>query len=320
MAAGTGLGLPLAKHIVEDVHGGRLTVESTLGQGSTFIVTLPAAVTMRTEHDWNLESEYDRNDMTMTETHPALRRRDPHSPGGRVQVEAGPATTCEIAGDGQEAWEAIQRRKPDLLITDCQMPRLDGFGLVQKVRENPRHRRPADLHAHGQGLRAVARGVGRAMERDGGDRQAVQPAGIAASGERHSAERTATLRSRKPASVARLLTATADPTDQACPMNLPTEIFGDVIVVHTPEELGADQATASRPTSRRWNGSNVVFDLDATETLDSKGLTALLDVQDKLRDRAARQDRHRQRRPTARFWKSPASTSNWKSSTAWSTP
>jgi two-component system phosphate regulon sensor histidine kinase PhoR len=43
MAAGTGLGLPLAKHIVEDVHGGKLTVESVLGQGSTFGVTLQQA-------------------------------------------------------------------------------------------------------------------------------------------------------------------------------------------------------------------------------------------------------------------------------------
>ena len=43
MASGTGLGLPLAKHIVEDVHGGRLSAESTLGQGSTFTVTLPGA-------------------------------------------------------------------------------------------------------------------------------------------------------------------------------------------------------------------------------------------------------------------------------------
>lgn len=43
MAAGTGLGLPLAKHIVEDVHGGQLTVRSVLGQGSTFTVTLPSA-------------------------------------------------------------------------------------------------------------------------------------------------------------------------------------------------------------------------------------------------------------------------------------
>jgi two-component system, OmpR family, phosphate regulon sensor histidine kinase PhoR len=49
MAAGTGLGLPLAKHIVEDVHGGKLTVESVLDQGSTFIVTLPAAGQMRGE-------------------------------------------------------------------------------------------------------------------------------------------------------------------------------------------------------------------------------------------------------------------------------
>ncbi len=49
MASGTGLGLPLAKHIVEDVHGGRLTVESVLGQGSTFIVTLPGAGQMRGE-------------------------------------------------------------------------------------------------------------------------------------------------------------------------------------------------------------------------------------------------------------------------------
>ncbi|MGD0899135.1 MAG: ATP-binding protein [Thermoguttaceae bacterium] len=41
MASGTGLGLPLAKHIVEDVHGGRLAVTSAPGEGSTFAVTLP---------------------------------------------------------------------------------------------------------------------------------------------------------------------------------------------------------------------------------------------------------------------------------------
>lgn len=67
-------------------------------------------------------------------------------------------------------------------------------------------------------------------------------------------------------------------------MNLQTEIFGNVIVVHTPEELGADQCeafTAYIPTLER---SQVVFDMDATETLDSKGLVALLNVQDKLRD------------------------------------
>ena len=43
MASGTGLGLPLARYIAEDVHGGRLEVQSELGQGSTFTVTLPNA-------------------------------------------------------------------------------------------------------------------------------------------------------------------------------------------------------------------------------------------------------------------------------------
>ena len=37
---GTGLGLSIVKHAIEQVHGA-IAVESRLGQGSTFIVTLP---------------------------------------------------------------------------------------------------------------------------------------------------------------------------------------------------------------------------------------------------------------------------------------
>ena len=37
---GTGLGLALVKHVLNR-HGGRLTIESTLGQGATFIMHLP---------------------------------------------------------------------------------------------------------------------------------------------------------------------------------------------------------------------------------------------------------------------------------------
>ena len=40
------------------------------------------------------------------------------------------------ANDGLEAWESIKLQTPDLVITDCQMPRLDGLGLIQRIREN----------------------------------------------------------------------------------------------------------------------------------------------------------------------------------------
>jgi anti-sigma B factor antagonist len=67
-------------------------------------------------------------------------------------------------------------------------------------------------------------------------------------------------------------------------MNLPSEIFGNVIVVHTPDELGAEQSDAFEAYVPTLERQNVVFDMDATETIDSKGLTSLLNVQDALRD------------------------------------
>jgi two-component system, OmpR family, alkaline phosphatase synthesis response regulator PhoP len=48
---------------------------------------------------------------------------------------AGLDVVCK--SNGLEAWEEILRQKPDILITDCQMPRLDGLGLCKRIRENP---------------------------------------------------------------------------------------------------------------------------------------------------------------------------------------
>ena len=47
---GTGLGLSIVKHIVES-HGGKVSVESTLNKGSTFVVKLPVGNVVEPESD-----------------------------------------------------------------------------------------------------------------------------------------------------------------------------------------------------------------------------------------------------------------------------
>ena len=47
------------------------------------------------------------------------------------------ATTVETVVNGEEALAAARRRRPDLILSDVMMPRLDGFGLLRDVRADP---------------------------------------------------------------------------------------------------------------------------------------------------------------------------------------
>lgn len=40
------------------------------------------------------------------------------------------------AEDGQEAWEMLLKNRPDVLITDLQMPRMNGLELIEHIRAN----------------------------------------------------------------------------------------------------------------------------------------------------------------------------------------
>jgi anti-anti-sigma factor len=66
-------------------------------------------------------------------------------------------------------------------------------------------------------------------------------------------------------------------------MNLTSEIFGDVAVVHAPDELSADAAEQLPRRLCDMERRNVVLDLDGVELLASAGLTSLLDAHDALR-------------------------------------
>jgi CheY-like chemotaxis protein len=46
--------------------------------------------------------------------------------------------TIAEACDGEEALRIIEQTQPDLVLLDIGMPLLDGFGVIRKIRENPR--------------------------------------------------------------------------------------------------------------------------------------------------------------------------------------
>ena len=44
------------------------------------------------------------------------------------------------ADDGVQAIDMLANETPDVIITDINMPRLDGFGFIKEVRNNPKYR------------------------------------------------------------------------------------------------------------------------------------------------------------------------------------
>ena len=138
---GLGLGLAIARHLVE-IHGGTITAESAgEGRGATFTIKLPviepAAKTatffteLRGEHSMAAAAVapqllsgvnvllVDDDSDTLKLMTTALTRRQ---------------ATVTAVSSANEAINAILRRRPDVLVSDIAMPDEDGYGLIQKVR------------------------------------------------------------------------------------------------------------------------------------------------------------------------------------------
>jgi PAS domain S-box-containing protein len=161
---GSGIGLALVRELVR-LHHGDVQVESELGRGSTFRVSIPVEIHTRSAEAPTaaaptssiglgrasqaeaMIAEASRRQPASAQAEnpaggPAARPRivvadDNADMRGYVAGLLAPSSRVEAVGDGLEALAAIRREPPDLLLADVMMPRLDGLELLRTIRADP---------------------------------------------------------------------------------------------------------------------------------------------------------------------------------------
>ncbi len=142
---GSGIGLAFVRELV-GLHGGRVTVDSVPGTGSTFYVSLPAtgAVTPNSA-DYNEAAivKTIEKDASHTDTNPKAKPsilvvEDNEEIRDYIADVVGPYGNVIKAENGAQGLETAFNTVPDLIVSDVMMPSQDGFSMCQQLKDDQR--------------------------------------------------------------------------------------------------------------------------------------------------------------------------------------
>jgi PAS domain S-box-containing protein len=135
---GTGLGLTISKRLIEMMNG-EIDVESTVGKGSCFKLTLRDVMISTTEI--SVDSAIDLFEIkNIIFDQQKVLVVDDIEPNRRLVKEALSQTGLEVleADNGEKAILAVKKYSPDLILMDIKMTVLDGYEATTKLKADPK--------------------------------------------------------------------------------------------------------------------------------------------------------------------------------------